>query len=659
MFKDNALLAQLKNNIQENLPKIQGRVKATDKSYGFLETDKGKSHFIAPPLMKKLMHGDEINAFLRADKGKSQAEPIDLIAPALTHFIGRVKQQNNKLYVVADNAPQIKPIRAKGITGQPLNEDDWVHATLTRHPLSDDAENASFYAQINHLIAPANDSNVPWLVTLAQHNVKGANLPSQAPTEPKLWQMDDQPLNRIDLSDRLFFTIDGEKTQDMDDAINISKLSNGNWQLTIAIADPSAFVLPDSEYDQVAKQRGYTHYLPGRNITMLPASLSHDLCSLVAGQRRPVMLCQMEITLRGSLTDKIEFNAGWITSSYRLNYNQVSNFIEQNASDWQPEQDLALALTTLSEMAFARGIWRAKNRQLFDDRADYRFEIDQNNQVANIRVEHHGIANQMVEESMLLANICGARLLKSHLNNGVFNTHPGIDPDRAAKAATLLKEHHYVYSKEHLLTIGGYCQLQRELISRNDNTLNARVRKLQNYGTISEQPLPHFGLGVEQYATWTSPIRKYGDLLNHRLIKSIISESYQATSIVEADVVLLKSQRDNQRLVERDIGNWLYVNYLTGAVESKQQFNGTIFNINRAGFMAKLHDNGAVVFVPTSNLHSDRKACKCDTEAGQITINGEVCFSLNDQVNLVITQANVQKRSLIATIAPAQDQEQE
>jgi len=649
MFKDNALLAQLKNNIQENLPKIQGRVKATDKSFGFLETEKGKSHFIAPPLMKKLMHGDEITAFLRTDKGKSQAEPLELVSAALTQFIGRVKQHNNKLYVVVDNAPQIKPIRAKGISGQPLAENDWVYATLTRHPLTDDTDNASFYAQINHLIATADDTSAPWLVTLAKHNAQGADLPSQAPTEPETWKIADQELARIDLSHLLFFTIDGEKTQDMDDAISISLLENGNWQLTVAIADPSAYVLPDSEYDVVAKKRGYTHYLPGRNITMLPQSLSHDLCSLVAGERRPVMLCQMEINSKGSLTEKIEFNAGWITSSHRLSYQQVTGFIEQTTQDWQPSSQLAQALTTLSEMAFARGIWRAKNRQLFESRADYRFELDENNRVANIRVQHHGIANQMVEESMLLANMCGAKLLKSHLNNGVFNTHPGIDPDRAAKAEILLKEHRYIYSKAHLLTIEGYCQLQRELTSRNDNKLSARIRKFQNYGTISAEPLPHFGLGVEQYATWTSPIRKYGDLLNHRLIKSIISQGATAAAIVEADVVRLKTQRDNQRLVERDIGNWLYVDYLAGAVTTKQPFVGDIFNINRAGFMAKLRDNGAVVFVPTSNLHADRKACKCDTEAGQISINGQVCFSLNDQVELVITQANLPKRSLIAS----------
>ncbi|NRA83291.1 MAG: exoribonuclease II [Gammaproteobacteria bacterium] len=653
MFKDNALLAQLKQNIQQDLPKVEGKIKATDKSYGFLETEKGKSHFIAPPLMKKVMHGDIVSAVLRTDKGKTQAEPEALVTQAVNQFIGRVVQKNNKLYVQVDGMPQIKPIKAKGISGQQLVDNDWVLATLTCHPLSEgQADNSNFQAQIDQLIASAQDSYAPWAVTLAKYNLAGANLPTAAPQDLEQWPINDQWIERVDLTSELFFTIDGEKTQDMDDAINISQLDNGNWQLIIAIADPSAYIAQGSEHDSTAKERGYTHYLPGRNITMLPESISHDICSLRAGEKRPVMLCKMQINAKGGLTDQVEFNAGWIKSSYRLNYAQVSGFIAQQTDCWQPESQLADALIVLSEMAFARGIWRANHTQVFDDRTDYRFEIGEDNQVTNIRVEHHSIANQMVEESMLLANFCGAKLLSDNLNNGIFNTHPGIDPDKVAKASVLLKEHGYIYSKEHLLTVVGYCQLQREMTSRNDGKLSGRMRKFQNYGTISEQPLPHFGLGTEQYATWTSPIRKYGDLLNHRLIKAIISKDYQAEPVNQAHALLLKEQRDNQRLVERDIGNWLYVDYLASKVESKQQFSAKIFNINRAGFMAKLIENGAVVFVPLGNLHPDRKSCKCDTEAGQIIIDGEVRFCLNQRVELVISQANVEKRSLIASPAP-------
>ena len=163
--------------------------------------------------------------------------------------------------------------------------------------------------------------------------------------------------------------------------------------------------------------------------------------------------------------------------------------------------------------------------------------------------------------------------------------------------------------------------------------------------------MPHFGLGTEQYATWTSPIRKYGDLLNHRLIKSIIHSKYHADTVTEENAQQLKLQRDNQRLVERDIGNWLYVNYLSDCAESKQVFSATIFNINRAGFLAKLNDNGAVVFVPMSHIHPDRNACQCDSEAGTIKVDNEVRFKLKDQVNLIITQTNHEKRSITATIA--------
>jgi len=650
MFKDNALLAQLKQNIQETQPKVEGRVKATDKSYGFLEVDKNKSYFIAPPQMKKVMHGDVISATVSSEKGKDQALPVALIKPALGTFIAKITKQNNKLVLVPPAPYKGGALPSQIETAGKYEEGDYVLASLVNHPLtSQDKNNEKPKAKVESLVSKRDDNQAPWLVTLAKYKLQGLDLASEAPQQLQPWSLNDSDTAREDFNQHLFFTIDGESTLDMDDAVSITQLANGHWQLMVAVADPSAYVEMGDEVDLQARSRGYTHYLPGQHILMLPQELSHDLCSLRENQQRPALVCTMEITPRGKLLDNATFSLATITSSAKLSYQQVANFIAGD-TQWQPNTEMANALSTLNQLAFARSVWRAKNTQLFDSQPDYRIVLNQDSKIENILVEDQNVARNLIEEAMLCANFSAGALLAKHQRTGVFNTHPGFEPDKAVKLSKLLAEHGYIYHAEHLLTAQGFCQLQRELTSRNDNYFAARLRKFQLYANIANTPQPHHGLGVEQYATWTSPIRKYGDLQNHRLIKSILDPQFKAPQLTQQDVELLKEQRDNQRQVERDISNWLYIDYLTQALSDKTPFKAQIFNVNRGGVMARVLENGAVVFIPSNHLSDDRKNTKIDTELGVITLNDHVIYRLNDQINVVISSLNADKLSITAKI---------
>ncbi|MDP2562410.1 exoribonuclease II [Psychrobium sp. 1_MG-2023] len=649
MFKDNALLAQLKQDIQQTLPKIEGRVKATDKSYGFLETEK-KSYFIAPPMMKKVMHGDIIEAHLREDKGKEQAEPLNLVSPAVKHFIAQVSKQKNKIMLMPPAPYRGPAIETQTDSNINVTPGDYVQATIIQHPLKQTEPAGKFLAKIDNVIAKEDAIDTPWLVSLAKYNLLNPEqtLPTQSPEDTGEWQFDES-IARDDLSEQLFFTIDGPSTKDMDDAINICQLANGHWQLQVAVADPSAYIAPGSGEDQEAAARGYTHYLPKRVISMLPESLSYDLCSLVEGEKRPAVVCKMQITSRGKLLENPTFSLAYITSAAKLNYQQVTEYIDDQ-STWQPSSELGKALTQLSELAFARNCWRAKNTQLFDSRPDYRLVLNDDLRIESVDVQHQSIAQSMIEEAMLLANISGGQLLQQQANKGIFNTHPGFEAEKVVKLTKLLAEHDYTYHPQHLLTTAGFCQLQREMTSRNDNYLAARLRKFQNYANISHQPEPHHGLGVEQYATWTSPIRKYGDLLNHRLLKAIIAGQPDQVTIKAAQAELLKQQRDNQRVVERDINNWLYIEYLAHAVSDETVFKGEIFNVNRGGCMVKLDENGAVIFIPSTTFAKDRKSIKIDTELGTISVNDQIINRITDKVTIVITNGNKDKLSLTGKI---------
>lgn len=661
MFKDNALLAQLKSNIQESLPRVEGRVKATDKSFGFLETEDGKSYFITPPNMKKVMNGDVVTASITTDKGKEQAQPETLISSSLSHFIGRVNLNKNKLTITPPAPYKGSAITAVLVGDIYIDHGDYVIGELTGHPLNE-APNNTLKVNITDLVAANDDPFLPWLVTLAKHNMKGANIPIVAPDDKSEWPLLFPEQSRVDLNHELFFTIDGETTQDMDDAISITTLENGDWQLKVAIADPSAYIAANDTTDVAARERGFTHYLPARTTTMLPESLSHDICSLKPEVARPALVCTMVINQRGQLQDNATFDLAWITSKAKLSYQQVTNYINGVKSDTEnPDQvlekntELTTALSLLNNMAFARSMWRGKNTQLFDNQADYRLKLDRDNQITAIDISFNDVANSMVEESMLCANLSGAALLTNNGEHGIFNTHPGFDPDKAIKLSQLLATHGYIYHPEHLLTSAGFCQLQRELTSNNDNYFAARLRKFQQYANIAHQPEPHHGLGASQYATWTSPIRKYGDMMNHRLIKAICCGAPAAPQPTEDDALLIKSQRDNQRMVERDIKAWLYVDFLHHAAANKQRFKAQVFNVNRGGVMMRLLKNGATVFVPFNNIHKDRKALKADTETSTVSVNDEIVLKLTDIVTISITDVNKNKLNITGSLLPVDD----
>lgn len=176
----------------------------------------------------------------------------------------------------------------------------------------------------------------------------------------------------------------------------------------------------------------------------------------------------------------------------------------------------------LAQICQRRGEWRHNHALVFKDRPDYRFILGEKGEVLDIVAEPRRIANRIVEEAMIAANICAARVLRDKLGFGIYNVHMGFDPANADALAALLKTHGLHVDAEEVLTLDGFCKLRRELDAQPTGFLDSRIRRFQSFAEISTEPGPHFGLGLEAYATRTSPIRKYGDMINHRLLKAVI-----------------------------------------------------------------------------------------------------------------------------------------
>ncbi len=640
MFQDNPLLAQLKQQLHSQTPRAEGVVKATEKGFGFLEVDGQKSYFIPPPQMKKVMHGDRIIAVIHTEKDRESAEPEELVEPFLSRFVGRIQRKDDRLSIVPDH-PLIKdviPCRADRSVTHDFKEGDWAVAEMRRHPLKGDR---TFYAELTQFITFGDDHFVPWWVTLARHNLE-----KEAPNGVAT-QLLDEGLQRTDLTALDFVTIDSASTEDMDDALYVEERADGKLQLTVAIADPTAWIAEGSDIDNHAKIRAFTNYLPGFNIPMLPRELSDDLCSLRANEVRPVLACRMTIDNEGSIEDDITFFAATITSKAKLAYDDVSDWLENNDA-WQPPSDaIAQQVRLLQRVCLARAQWRQTHALVFRDRPDYRFILGEKGEVLNIVAEPRRIANRIVEESMIAANICAARVLRDTLGFGVYNVHMGFDPASSEQLAALLKTHGMHVDAEEVLTLAGFCKLRRELDAQPSGFLDSRIRRFQSFAEISIDPGPHFGLGLEAYATWTSPIRKYGDMINHRLLKAIIKGESIARPQADTTVQMTERRRLN-RMAERDVGDWLYARYLQDKAGTDARFAAEIIDISRGGMRVRLVDNGAVAFIPAPFIHAVRDELVCSQETGTVQIKGEAVYKVTDVIDVTIAEVRMETRSVIA-----------
>ncbi|TDB05078.1 exoribonuclease II [Halomonas marinisediminis] len=642
MLQNNALLAQLKQQIRSTTPRVEGVIKATEKGFGFLETDEGDSYFVPPPAMKQVLHGDRVAAVLHEEGEKKSVEPDTLIEQGLERFIARVQKRDGRLAVVPDH-PSIKNVLKarikRSLDESTIGDADWVVARLVRHPLK--ADDRGFFTQIDELVAKADDPAVPWRVTLARHALE-----QECPDAGDDWPLRDEGLERVDLTAEPFFTIDGEKTRDMDDALRIVPRAEGGWDLSVAIADPTAYVEEGHAADLEARTRAFTVYLPGQNVTMLPEQLADDLCSLWEEKERPVLACTLTVHADGSLGD-YRFFAATAMSHARLAYDRVSDWLE-GQGDWAPADAIGEQLKALRDLTEARSAWRAEHALVFKDRPDFVFDLDSAGNVLDIRTEERRIANRMIEESMIAANACCADLLSEHIGHGIFNVHRAFEDDKAEAAQEFLASQEIAVEREALTELPRYKELKRELEGRDDAWLDARLRRFQGFTSMSAKPGPHFGLGLPAYATWTSPIRKYGDMVNHRLIKRVLKgEQAPAEASLELTEQLTERRRLN-RMAERDVKDWLYVRYLTPAAESQETFDAEIIQINRGGMRVRLTANGATAFVPAPMMHSERTKVAIDDKEGRIQIESEERYKLGDHVRVALIEAREETRSLVA-----------
>ncbi|WP_111640719.1 VacB/RNase II family 3'-5' exoribonuclease [Marinimicrobium alkaliphilum] len=649
MLNSDALqqLSQLKTDIRSERDLAQGLVRGTTKRFGFVRLDDGRDAFLNPEQMQRVLPGDRVEVALKTNaRDQLEAELERLLETELDTFVGRYMTKGQAHFVEPDlpffNRWMFVPPRERAQCA----EGDLVLCQLLRHPYKNEGKTQ---VKILERIGRSDEPGIEGRYIVAKHQLPHAWSDAASAQSHDIQAIepssDEAP---EDLSTYTFVTIDAESTRDMDDAVYVEPRDDG-WHLITAIADPTRYIPVDSPLGETARTRASTAYLLGHTLTMLPPELSHDTFSLVPEQRRPALLCHMDIASDGSITD-CRFREGIVCSHYKLSYQGVTDLIE-GTSDYDVLPDaIKEMLRQLHELALLRTEYRREHALVMDDRADYFHQLNDQRKIERIDKRERNLAHRIVEEAMLATNICAGELLAQYPGYGIFSTHAGFRSEQLEEIQSLLDEDlPEQFENQDFGELSHFQQLMRQLREHKaDSETHAALlallqRKLQP-GELSLTPAPHFGLGFRYYATVTSPIRRYNDFHNHLAIKAILRK-HSGPSVDDEAIAALQAQLMRGRQACRQLEQWLCCQYLADHIGSVH--TGRITQVNASGIGVRLDDSGIEGFVMLKKREKSPDATpkKLEFDARRLTLSTpEQRFRLDETVAVMVAEVDVASR---------------
>lgn len=409
-------------------------------------------------------------------------------------------------------------------------------------------------------------------------------------------------LNRKDLTQIPFVTIDGADAKDFDDAV-FCNLNDKTFILDVAIADVAEIVKLDSALNKEAMQRGTSIYFPSKVIPMLPEKISNNLCSLVPNEVRNVLVCEMIFSLSGEMKS-YKFLEARIKSHKRMTYNEVEDFIKNqklNAS-----KSIKNSLDSLNNLTKSLLVKRNKRQALEIDSQEPILNINKNGKVEQISLPQRLYAHQMIEESMLAANVCAASFMNKHYKYGVYRVHEKPDDIKldSLKSFFSLKGFSDGFKKEPLDLITQCLKYSsKKGLSKILQTVVLQSLKRAEYST---KEIGHFGLQLDRYSHFTSPIRRYPDLMTHRLIKNILnSENLKIDKeLVEEDC---QEMSELERIAEksaRQVTQQMICYHMKSYIG--QEFNSTVTGITDFGLFSEIDGFYVSGLIHVTDLPGDR-----------------------------------------------------
>jgi ribonuclease R len=511
---------------------IEGTVQGHRDGHGFVHTDDGESTvYLSPQEMRSVMHRDRVKVrIVRYDrKGRPEGLVLDILERRKVPIIGRLLHEGGAWVVAPEDRrfgrDILIPARAIG-AAQPGQV---VAVELTEAP----SLHAQPVGRIAEVLGGIDDPGMEIEIAVRKyevpHQFKDDTLAQAAKLPEKVRPTDRR--NRVDLTDVPLVTIDGEDARDFDDAVfcmpiatGRSKAPNG-WRLIVAIADVSHYVMPDEPLDRDAYERATSVYFPRRVIPMLPEKLSNGLCSLNPDVERLSMVCDMVINAEGEI-HAYQFYPAVINSHARLTYTEVAAILgNTRGPEAQRRHELVPHLLHLHEVYRALLKARSSRGAVDFDTTETQIVCDDNGRIAKIVPRTRTEAHRLIEESMLAANVCSADFIMRAKHPSLYRVHEGPTPEKRNILKNYLKALGLGLSLSEDPKPSDFQAIAQATKDRPDATqIHTMLLRSMQQAIYTPVNSGHFGLAYEAYTHFTSPIRRYPDLMVHRVIKALLGQ---------------------------------------------------------------------------------------------------------------------------------------
>ena len=628
---------------------LAGRIVAHPDGFGFVVTDDNdKDIFLNGKQMRRVLHGDKVVVCVTGvdRRGRREGRIVDVVERANKSLVGRLSIDMGTIVVLPDNKRihQDLLIAPDGL-GAAVNG-DMVVAEIIEQPTQRHQPVGRITEVLGQHLRPGMEIDV----ALHSHGIPVSwpeEVLEQAATFSPTVESD-AAQGRKDVRDLPLVTIDGLDARDFDDAVWCEALPDG-WRLMVAIADVAHYVIPDSALDKEAVSRGTSVYFPGRVVPMLPEVLSNGLCSLNPQVDRLCMICEMTLSAAGEVR-KTRFHNGIMRSHARLTYDGVSEMLTDAASPLRKEH--AALLPVIEELhrlyKVLASVRRERGAIEFESNETY-IEFDDNKKIKQIVPVQRNDAHKLIEECMILANIQAAAFLEEREIPALYRVHAGPKADRLEDLRAFLALRSLSLGGGDSPTALDYAVLGNAIKERTDKSVIQTVM-LRSMQQAVYQPVNdgHFGLALDQYAHFTSPIRRYPDLLVHRALKFAISKGKPSRYLYskEAMVALGESCSVTERRAEeasRDVVSWLKCEYMQDHVGA--EFDGVISAVTAFGLFVELPDIHVEGLLHVTSLSRDYYKHDAAAQAMIGERTGRQ-YRLGDPIKVKVAAVNLEERKI-------------
>ena len=627
---------------------ITGRVVGHRDGFGFVVRDDGEDEdiYLSAREMRALFDGDRVAVRIKGldRRGRAEGSLVDVLERGTREVAGQFIRERGIGIVIPDNAKLAHRILIPKGQAANAKHGDMVVAEVVDFPTH--VEQAT--GRITTIIGVPGDKGIATDIAIHTHAI------------PHVWPIaveqevtafgaevaDAAKNNRTDLRDVDLVTIDGADARDFDDAVYCQKSENG-WTLLVAIADVAHYVQVGSALDKEAIVRGTSVYFPDRVVPMLPEVLSNGLCSLNPKVDRLCMVCEMQVSKSGKVT-KSRFFEGLMRSKARLTYSEVSDFLTGDSNTSVPKP-LQGGIRELHAMFKAFSKSRSGRGAIEIDLPQTKFQLNDDGEIDQIVVVPRNDAHRLIEECMIAANVEAAKFISKNRIPGLYRVHPRPDVDRFTELRLYLLSLGLKVPHPDHVEPKQFNELIQQIKDRPDAAaITMTMLRSLTHAEYTPANIGHFGLALDAYAHFTSPIRRYPDLLVHRAIRHIVrggkAGRYDySPKEMERLGAITSAHEKRAEDATRDVEAWLKCQYMEGHVGD--EFDGVVTGVTSFGVFVQITELMTDGLVHVTSLANDYYKY----DAGSQRLVGErtgTIFSLGDPMRVRVQKVDMETRKI-------------